>query len=85
MKDAFSNGALAVLLALSAATIPDLALAASDQAAGVLEGAPKPSRADYPVIAGISARTLAWGLSVWSRDEMVRMKSEPLGFGCPLT
>ena len=32
-------------------------------AATTLEPAPKPTRADYPQIAGISARTLAWGLA----------------------
>jgi hypothetical protein len=63
MKTNPSHGALAVAVALLAVAIPEFALAAGDQAAGVLEGAPKPSRADYPVIAGISARTLAWGLA----------------------
>ncbi len=43
--------------------VPDLAHAASDVVATVLEGAPKPSRMDYPVIAGISARTLAWSMA----------------------
>ncbi len=47
----------AVLIALIA---PDLLLAATEEVAQVLEGAPKPSRMDYPVIAGINARTLAW-------------------------
>ena len=67
ITSATSRNALTTLIVLSAAVAPELALAAGDQVAGglagVLEGAPKPSRADYPVIAGISARTMAWGLA----------------------
>ncbi len=50
----------AIMAALTALIAPDLLLAATEEVAQVLEGAPKPSRMDYPVIAGISARTLAW-------------------------
>ena len=66
MKTVHSCCALAVALALAVTLSPELALAAGDRvagASGALEGAPKPSRADYPVIAGISARTLAWGMA----------------------
>ena len=52
------------LLALFAAFVllvsPDLVFAAADEAAAVLEGAPKPSRLDYPLIGGVSARTVVW-------------------------
>jgi len=55
---------LSHLLALLAAFVllvsPDLVLAAADDAAAVLEGAPKPSRLDYPLIGGVSARTVVW-------------------------
>ncbi len=55
---------LSRLLALFAAFVllfaPELALAAADQAAAVLEGAPKPSRLDYPMIGGVSGRTVVW-------------------------
>jgi len=55
---------LSHLLALFAAivlfTTPDLALAAAEEAVAVLEGAPKPSRLDYPLIGGVSARTVVW-------------------------
>jgi len=58
---------LAVFTALIAVIAPDLVLAATEQVAAeagaVLEGAPKPSRLDYPVIAGISARTLVWSMA----------------------
>ena len=50
----------AIAAALTALIAPDLLLAATEEVAQVLEGAPKPSRMDYPVIAGINARTLAW-------------------------
>jgi cytochrome bd-type quinol oxidase subunit 1 len=50
----------AIMAALMALIAPDFLLAATQEAAQVLEGAPKPSRMDYPVIAGINARTLAW-------------------------
>ncbi len=50
----------AIMAALTALIAPDLLLAATQEVAQVLEGAPKPSRMDYPVIAGINARTLAW-------------------------
>ena len=63
MKTVSSHGVLAVALVLAATLSPELALAAGDRVAGALEGAPQPSRADYPVIAGISARTVAWGLA----------------------
>jgi len=51
-------------LCVFAVAWPDLALAA-EQAGQVAANAPapKPTRADYPVIAGVSARTLAWGLA----------------------
>ncbi len=55
---------LSRLLALFAAFVllvsPDLVFAAADEAAAVLEGAPKPSRLDYPLIGGVSARTVVW-------------------------
>ncbi|WP_457647425.1 cytochrome ubiquinol oxidase subunit I [Profundibacter sp.] len=55
---------LSHLLALLAAVVllvsPDLVFAAADEAAAVLEGAPKPSRLDYPLIGGVSARTVVW-------------------------
>ena len=41
---------------------PDLVFAAAD-AADKLLPAPKPGRLDYPVVAGISARTLVWGFA----------------------
>ena len=44
------------------ATFPELASAAGD-VANALVPAPKPGRLDYPVIGGISARTLAWGFA----------------------
>ena len=43
---------------------PDVALAAADAVGNaVAAGAPKPTRADYPMIAGMNARTLAWGFA----------------------
>ena len=55
---------LSHLLALFAAFVllasPDLVFAAADEAAAVLEGAPKPSRLDYPMIGGVSGRTVVW-------------------------
>jgi cytochrome bd-type quinol oxidase subunit 1 len=55
---------LSHLLALLAAFVllvsPDLVFAAADEAVAVLEGAPKPSRLDYPLIGGVSARTVVW-------------------------
>ncbi len=60
MKVSHLIALLTVAIALFA---PDLVLAATDEAARVLEGAPKPSRLDYPVIAGISARKLAWSMA----------------------
>ncbi len=60
MKISHLIALLTVAIALFA---PDLVLAATDEAARVLEGAPKPSRLDYPVIAGISARKLAWSMA----------------------
>ena len=53
---------VAILAALGVMILPELAAASTD-AAVALEGAPKPSRLDYPVIAGISARTLAWSMA----------------------
>jgi len=42
---------------------PDLVFAAEQASQAVAHApAPKPTRADYPVIAGMSARTMAWGL-----------------------
>lgn len=64
-----NRSALLALLAVSVAgasvLVPELALANTEAAdvAGALEAAPKPTRADYPVIGGLSARTLAWGLA----------------------
>jgi len=46
----------------AAAVFPELSVAAEQAAAG-FEPAPRPSRADYPEIAGVSARLLAWGLA----------------------
>ncbi|AXX96737.1 cytochrome ubiquinol oxidase subunit I [Profundibacter amoris] len=55
---------LSHMLALFAAFVllasPDLVFAAADEAAAVLEGAPKPSRLDYPLIGGVSGRTVVW-------------------------
>ena len=42
---------------------PELAFAVEHETGAVLEGAPQPTRADYPTIGGFSARTLAWGLA----------------------
>lgn len=65
MNHALSKTALIVSLAALFAAMPELAFATGDEtgAATALEGAPKPTRADYPQIGGISARTLAWGLA----------------------
>ena len=57
------NHLFAFLVALIAVMLPDLLFASGDAAALVLEGAPRPSRLDYPVIAGISARTMAWSMA----------------------
>lgn len=58
---------IALFAALAALTVifPDLAFASSDldATAGAAGAAPQPSRADYPQIGGMSARTLAWGLA----------------------
>jgi cytochrome bd ubiquinol oxidase subunit I len=55
---------LVALLALIAVFLPELAIAAQDGAgASPLAGAPQPTRADYPAIGGLSARTVAWGLA----------------------
>ncbi|MCK4711519.1 MAG: hypothetical protein KAT26_01430, partial [Marinosulfonomonas sp.] len=51
---------LALFAALIAVVAPDLAVAATEEVAAVLEGAPKPSRLDYPLIGGVSARTVVW-------------------------
>ncbi len=52
--------ALAVIAAVFV-ILPELASAAEHTTA--LEPAAKPTRADYPQIAGVSARSLAWGLA----------------------
>jgi cytochrome bd-type quinol oxidase subunit 1 len=62
MKHSRTLSATAALAAI-AFILPDLAMASGEEVASILEGAPKPSRADYPVIAGISARTIAWSLA----------------------
>ncbi len=51
---------LALIGALITVIAPDLAVAATEEVAAVLEGAPKPSRLDYPLIGNISARTVVW-------------------------
>jgi len=51
---------LALFAALIAIIAPDLAIAATEEVAAVLEGAPKPSRLDYPLIGNVSARTVVW-------------------------
>lgn len=51
------------VLASLAVVLPEFAMASGEEVTSILEGAPKPSRADYPVIAGISARTIAWSLA----------------------
>ncbi len=60
MKTSYLIALIAVFVALLA---PEFALAAGDEVSAVLEGAPKPSRLDYPLIAGISARTVAWSMA----------------------
>ncbi len=55
-----SLGLLAVLLLV---LIPQYGFAAGDEVAAVLEGAPKPSRLDYPMIWGISGRTVVWSMA----------------------
>ena len=54
---------LAASMIAAAIVLPELAMATGDEVATILEGAPKPSRGDYPEIAGISARTIAWSLA----------------------
>lgn len=53
------------LLAVAATLLPDLVAASTEaaQATAALEPAPQPTRADYPQIGGLSARTIAWGLA----------------------
>ncbi len=56
-------GAVALVLAL-----PGIAHGAADTATtadtgALLQGAPRPTRADYPQIGGLSARTIAWALA----------------------
>ncbi len=49
-----------------AAILPELSFAqetVTDAAASINPPAPKPTRADYPVIGGLSARTIAWGMA----------------------
>ncbi|MDQ7069388.1 MAG: cytochrome ubiquinol oxidase subunit I [Rhodobacterales bacterium] len=60
MKTSYLIALIVVFVALLA---PEFALAAGDEVSTVLEGAPKPSRLDYPLIAGISARTVAWSMA----------------------
>jgi len=55
--------ALIATFAVAVLFLPEIALATGADTGGVLEGAPQPTRADYPQIGGISARTLAWGLA----------------------
>jgi len=54
-------------VAVTLAVFPDLALAAGEHAAkaagAALQGAPHPTRADYPVIGGLSSRTTIWTLA----------------------
>jgi len=45
------------------ALFPELAFAAETAGEAVAAAAPKPTRADYPQIAGMNARTLAWGFA----------------------
>jgi len=54
-----------VALAAGAMLLPEIVRAAGDmaEAAANLPPAPQPSRADYPQIGGLSARTVAWGLA----------------------
>lgn len=52
-----------VVLATIAVVLPDLAMASGEEVVSILEDAPKPSRGDYPVIGGLSARTIAWSLA----------------------
>ncbi len=53
-----------LLTAIAAAVLALPQLAGAQEAAGaLLEGAPRTTRADYPQIAGLSSRTLAWGLA----------------------
>ena len=51
---------LALLVAFGAVIAPDFLLAATEAGATGLEGAPRPSRLDYPLIGNISARTVVW-------------------------
>ena len=62
MKHARILTTTAVLASL-AVVLPEFAMAAGEEVTSILEGAPKPLRSDYPVIAGISARTIAWSLA----------------------
>ena len=62
MKHSQTLAATAALAAF-AVVLPEIAMASGEEVASILEGAPKPSRGDYPVIAGISARTIAWSLA----------------------
>jgi len=45
-----------------ALVLPNISFAEADLAA-VLQAAPKPSRLDYPIIAGINGRTLVWAMA----------------------
>lgn len=65
MRRPLPKTVLIASLAALAIAMPEFAFAADGEAGSVaaLEGAPQPSRADYPQIGGLSARTLAWGLA----------------------
>ncbi len=55
---------LTLALSVLALAVPAFASGGEgDMAAAVLEAAPQPSRLDYPVIAGINARTMAWTMA----------------------
>jgi len=56
--------AICATLTLVALVVPEIAFASGDAPAlADAVGAPKPTAADYPVIGGLSARTVAWGLA----------------------
>ena len=59
LKTVTVTAALAGLVAL----IPELGMASGEEVTAILEGAPKPTRSDYTVIGGLSARTVAWSLA----------------------
>lgn len=59
LKTAAVTTALVGLVTL----IPELGMASGEEITSILEGAPKPTRSDYTVIGGLSARTVAWSLA----------------------